>query len=409
MIIRRIAIVTLLLLMMTGLATSSAEAAGQCVHPTGAGRCFASIRAAVDAAQDGDYITIRKGKYSEQVSIIGKNLTLIGQSGAVIEAPPGMQDTLSAVAGIEGRPIILVAGADVTIRNLTIDGRNSAEQNPFLDGITFISAGGVIRDNLVKNIGFGEPRLPLIDGYPSYQGNGIVVANQMATPRSIVISDNRLMKFNSVGITVFAETDPENPAESTLTANIVDNTITAQGKNDVIDQWGIFLGGYSFAAPQLSVTGIIAGNQIRDALTTAPHPLPGIGIVTSYTHDVQIADNVIENVNLGMAANLAFTAGITGNRVNGSKRPEPGSMGLILSGSDSYVAENDFNRLELGIMLMVEDPTFGSATNTALDENQFESVGLDLLTGAGSSMTMTAMSLQAEAAPVEAARRFGPR
>ena len=114
----------------------------------------------------------------EQVTITDKDLTLIGQSGAVIEAPPDMQDTLPAVGGAEGRPIILVTEAEVTLRNLTIDGVNSAEANPFLDGIVFVNAGGVIRNNLVRNIGFGEPTLPIIDGFPTYQGNGIIVANQ---------------------------------------------------------------------------------------------------------------------------------------------------------------------------------------------------------------------------------------
>jgi pectin methylesterase-like acyl-CoA thioesterase len=117
--IKRLALITLLLLGMAGLRNTVAQAAGLCVHPAGAGNCFTTIQAAVDAANDGDRISIRSGKYVEQVTITGKDLTLIGQSNAVIEAPLNMQDTLSAVGGIEGRPIILVTEAEVTIRNLT--------------------------------------------------------------------------------------------------------------------------------------------------------------------------------------------------------------------------------------------------------------------------------------------------
>jgi hypothetical protein len=400
--IKRIVIAGLLFLSLTGLKTSVAQAAGICVQPGRAGRCFSSIQAAVDAAGDGEQISIRPGKYIEQITILDKNLTLVGQPGAVIEAPRGMQDSMSAVTGVEGRPIVLVAGADVTLRGLTIDGVNSGGQNPFLHGIVYASAGGEIRENVVKNIGFGEPQLPIINGAPSYQGNAITVANQMESPRTILIAGNKLFRFNSVGITVFAETDPENPASSTLTADILNNVVVAQGANDVIDQWGIFLGGYNFADPYSSVTGTVRGNQIRDALTTTP--LPGIGIVTFYTHDVEMSGNTVENVNVGMVANLAFSSRITGNLVSGPKQTGTGSSGLILSGSDTSVTGNNFRGLDLGLMLMVDDPSFGSAFNTALEDNRFEKVPMDMMTGATSATAMKAAALEAPAQP-----KFGPR
>src|SRR5688572_6036829 len=114
-------ILIVLLLTTTVLANSVAYAAGLCVHPSGAGRCFTSIQAAVDAANDGDQISIRAGTYIEQVTIIGKDLSLVGRPGATLQAPASMEDTLSIVAGVEGRPIILVSDANVTIRDLTID------------------------------------------------------------------------------------------------------------------------------------------------------------------------------------------------------------------------------------------------------------------------------------------------
>lgn len=403
MLFRR-SLITLLVLAMLATVTSVAQAAGLCVHPTGASKCFSTIQAAIDAANDGDRITIRPGKYVEQLTILEKNLTLIGQSGVVIEAPHEMQDTMSAVAGVEGRPIILVAGADVTLRGLLVDGRNSAAENPFLDGITFVSAGGEIRNNVVRNVGFGEPTLPVIDGQPLYQGNGIVVANQMATPRTIVIAENRITKFNSVGITVFAETDPANPAESTLTAQIIDNVVVAQGANDVIDQWGIFLGGYNFSEPQFSVTGTIRGNEVSDALTLAPHPLPGVGIATLYTRDVSISENSVENVNIGVASNLSFSAALIRNQILGPKMQGTGTMGLILSGSDTFVSENRFKSLDVGLLLMVEDPAYGSALNTSLDDNGFEKVAVDIMTGALTPLVAASMR---EVSP--AVRRFGPR
>jgi hypothetical protein len=244
-----------------------------------------------------------------------------------------------------------------------------------------------------------------VNDAPSYQGNGIVAANMSATPRTITIERNRITGFNSVGITVFANADPNNPALATLTANILHNIVVAQGANDVIDQWGIFLGGYDFAEPQYSVTGTIRGNQVSDALKLTPYPLPSVGIITLNTYNVEIADNSIENNNVGIAANLAFSARIAENRINGPQ--VPGSAGLILSGSDTAVQQNRFKRLDLGILLMVDDPMFGSALNTSLDENRFEKVAVDLMTGAGPTAELTATTLQAE--PQKIAPHFGPR
>jgi hypothetical protein len=185
---------------------------------------------------------------------------------------------------------------------------------------------------------------------------------------------------------------------------VLDNVVTALGPNGVIDQWGIFLGGYNFADPQSSVTGTIKGNRVSDQLTVSPHPLPGVGIVTLFTYNVQIADNVIENANISIAANLAFSSFIADNQLNGPQPAVPGSTGLLLSGSDTAVNENRFKKLDLGIFLFVEDPSFGSALNTAMDENRFENVGVDVLTGPGST---SALMLTSSTLPTQP--KFGPR
>lgn len=382
----------ILLLEAAVLGNSVVYAAGLCVHPTGAGRCFTSIQAAVDAANSGDRIVIRPGRYVEQVTILGKDLTLVGRSGVIVQAPTQMQDTLSLVAGVEGRPIILAAEAEVTIRELTVDGANSGASNPFLSGIVFINAGGEIRDNLVKDVGFGEPTLPMIDGQPSYQGQGMLVVNFGAAPRTVSIRDNKVVNYNNSGITIFAEAYWEDPALANLTVHVVDNTIIGAGPNDVIDQWGIFFGGYNFAEPQFSITGSIKGNRIQDQITVGTYPIPAVGIATYNTYGVAMADNTVENVNIGLAAHQAFGAQIAENHFTGPGRDVYGTTGIILSGSDDHVTENRFKKMETGIMLLVEDPMFGSALNTALNGNRFEHVGVEVVTGPGASFTVMAAS-----------------
>ncbi len=64
-------------LFSAGAATSARAAARWCVRPGGAGGCFASLQAAVDAAAPGDWIQVAAGTYSESV-FITRPLTING-------------------------------------------------------------------------------------------------------------------------------------------------------------------------------------------------------------------------------------------------------------------------------------------------------------------------------------------
>jgi hypothetical protein len=406
MTIKRLAMFVFMLISTVGLGNSVAYAASLCVQPSGAGRCFTSIQGAVDAANTGDRIIIRAGKYIEQVTISGKDLELVGRSGAVLQAPADMQDTESPISGFEARPILLVTEAEVTIRDLTIDGVNSAENNPFLEGIAYINAGGVIRGNVVRNMGFGEPRLPLdANGEGVYQGDGIVVVNFSSTPRTITIADNRIINYNNNGIIVDAEADPNNPLVPNLTVQVIDNTVVASGPNEVIDQWGIFIGGFGFADPQSSITGTVSGNRVRDLVTVGSYPLPGVGIVTFNPYNLEITDNTIDNANVAMAVNQALGAQIIDNQFSGPSQEVTISTGILLSGTDSVVSENRFKKFGLGLLLMIEDPAFGSALNTSLDDNRFDHVAVDLMTGSGASATAAAARAVPAPAWIKSPRR----
>ena len=398
---RQFAMLALILLVIATLGNSVAYAASLCVHPSGAGQCYSSIQAAVDAANSGDRILIKAGKYIEQVTISGKDLALVGRSGVVIQAPADMQDTLSPIFGFPGRPILLVRDADVTVRDLTISGANSAENNPFLQGITFLNAGGVIRDNIVKDIGFGEPRLPLDEnGEPVYQGDAIVVINFMAVPRFVEITKNRVVNFNNNGILVDAEADFNDPFAANLTVQVTDNTLIASGPTEAIDQWGIFIGGFGFADPQSSVTGTIRGNHLRDLVTVGAHPLPSIGIVMFNPVNLEVKNNTIENVNIGLAANQVVGAQIVRNQITGPRSDVFGSSGLLISGTDSYVFENKFKKLDTGVLLFVEDPGLGSALNMVMDENRFDQVAMDIMTGPGAQMEMATAAARTTPTPL---------
>lgn len=344
-----------LLLGVALLGSNVAYASGLCVHPSGAGHCYASIQEAVDAANDGDQIIIRAGKYVEQVTIVGKSLSLVGRRGAVIQAPEAMADTLSPVAFVEGRPIILVAEAEVTVRDLVVDGANSAANNPFLYGIAFINADGVIRGNVVKNVGFGTPTIVYDEyGYESYQGEAILVVNFGMTPRTVTITENYVVDYNASGVTIFAQAIPEDPTLGSLTAYVEKNTIVGAGPNDALGQWGVFFGGYESA----QMTGSVKGNWIRNLITTSEYAMPGAGIATKDTTEAEISKNVIEHVNIG----------------------------LSVSGWGTQVLENRFKKMDIGIMPLVQDCSYGTAFGAVLEDNKFEAVSMDVMTGLGPIM-----------------------
>jgi hypothetical protein len=397
---RQWVLLAMILIVLAGVGNSVAYASSLCVHPTGAGQCYTSIQAAVDAANSGDRIIIRAGKYVEQVIISGKDLTLVGRSGALIQAPAAMEDTLSPIFGFPGRPILLVTDAEVTVRDLTIDGANSAENNPFLQGIVFLNAGGVIRGNVVKNVGFGEPRLPLDEtGEPVYQGDAVVVINFFALPRTVTITENHILNFNNNGILVDAEADFNDPALANLTVHVTHNVVVGSGPTEAIDQWGIFFGGFGFADPQSSITGTIKNNRLRDLVTVGSHPLPSIGIVTFNPFHLEVTNNTIENVNIGLAANQVVGAQIGHNQIVGPGPEVFGSSGLLISGTDSLVFENRFRKLDAGILLFVDDPQLGSALNTILNKNRFDSVAAEIMTSPGAPAAMAMAAADAKVAP----------
>jgi hypothetical protein len=256
-------------------------------------------------------------------------------------------------------------------------------------GIAFVNAGGVIRDNLIRNIGFGEPTLPVdpVTGEPLYQGDGIFAINLEATPRTITIAENRIVNYNNNGMTLVSVLDPAIPGPANLTVNVVENTVVGLGPNDVIDQWGIFLVTDTFDGSippaESNATGSIRDNHVQNVATVAPYEFPGEGIVTGNTNNLSIADNVIENVNVGMDIARFFNAQIKENNVTGHGPEATVSAGLGLSGSDIQVTENHFERFDVGIFLFIEDAFYGSALNTSLNDNRFKKVPVDVMTGPG--------------------------
>ena len=90
-----------------------------------------SIQAAINAASDGDTIFIAAGTYREQVSVVGKDLTITGagEGQTIIESPDAAALVESVHESDSGLPyrywvVTIKNGADVTLTGVTVDGRD---------------------------------------------------------------------------------------------------------------------------------------------------------------------------------------------------------------------------------------------------------------------------------------------
>src|SRR5581483_6060093 len=88
------------------------------LHVCMSGCAFSTIQSAIDYATSGDLISIATGRYVENIAIIGKRLTLAGDSTAGVT---------EVAAAARGPVIVLGSGTDegyeeVDIQNLTISG-----------------------------------------------------------------------------------------------------------------------------------------------------------------------------------------------------------------------------------------------------------------------------------------------
>jgi hypothetical protein len=356
-------VVAPILILLLVLGTGVTYAAQTCVSPTGAGNCFTSIQAAVDAAPSGGMVLIKAGTYTEQVTIIGKNLTLAGQHGAVVRAPAGLAQTLLPLE--TRRAIIGVKNANVTIRALTIDGGHTAAANPGLVGILYAQAGGEIRKTTVKDVGFG------LRPAPANEGEGIVVVNRSATPRTITIAENQVSGFNSTGITVGGFASINDPNFGFLTAHLVKNTVVGAGPTDAIEQFGIQYGLYTI---EHHITGTLKENRVSDIRYTGASGLSAVGIAVVGALNVPVEKNVVVNAQRGIDIQyLSVGTQVVKNTIRGPSSEALGYQGIGLAGYNNRLVENTLSNLEVGIRLY-NDQQLGFAENTTVYKNKFESV-----------------------------------
>lgn len=111
-----------------------------------------TVSYAVSQAQSGDRIFIAPGEYLEQVTIVGKNLSLIGSGVGItkISAPDVIQVNFPLYHAV----ISASNAAEINIQNLTVDGRGKGTDGSVMQGflgIGYSDAGGKVEDCEVIN------------------------------------------------------------------------------------------------------------------------------------------------------------------------------------------------------------------------------------------------------------------
>lgn len=366
-----LALVTLALV-LAGLLPVASAAAAPCVTvtPDGARRCYSTIQAAVDVAPDGATINIGPGTYVEQVTIYNKTLTVYG-NGATVRAPSTTRATVTY--GELTRPAIIgVVYSNVDIRNLTVDGANSLERNPGLFGIAFQNSNGSVKETVVKNVGFGQPRAPRESGYP--EGTGIAAGvweeDSESGPYSVTIAGNTISNYNIYGIYVLGGWgNPEGTSQ--LSAVVRNNRVVGSGPTDQSRQIGISFFGNG-RIEQNTVSNHFFTGTIFDIPDTC-------GIQVRTFSGNQIIGNTLVNNEIGICADGRYPdrpvpVVLDGNRVSG---PAAGASGYT------------------GVRLRFEERNTVELRNTA-----FSNLATGLLSWPGSTITQSGNTFSGVTTPV---------
>ena len=320
-------------------ATADRALAGSLCVGSGA-HCFATIQAAVDAANDGGIIHIGPGTFAGGITI-DKNLKLIGAgAGATIISGGGPVLTIGE-ADAPSEPTVAIKGTTIT------GGVNTA--TPALGGGIYVPAsatgGGAtvtISDSLVTgNRAAPATAGPGCDGLPAATGSGGGIDNAGAMTLSNVVVSN-----NEAGSNVSSDADGGGIMNEGQAALILRNSVVNGNVARVTTPNGRFAAGggiFTRKGSTLTIDASVVNGNTVDYATSVPadHPCGGKGqaggikIGGDQTTTVTILNTTIGDNSVIAASSsgdlIAFAGGIdddgslvvrdstiSGNRVSGT-------------------------------------------------------------------------------------------
>ena len=363
-------------------ATTGSNAPGNGTSPA---QAWQTINYAVSQAQSGDRIFIAAGEYFEQVTIDGKNLSLIGSGMATtkISAP----DVIVVNFPFYHAIISAQNASNIIIQNLTVDGRGKGTDGNLVEGflgIGFNKAGGLVENCAIVNANTNPP-------YQVKDFNHALYANTDVSQTLVVRKSSfgnflkNALYLQGVGLSFLVE----------------ENVIEGPGPLANVSQNGIEI---SFG-PKGTVAKNIFKNLSRitpeDDFTVASAivVLEGgqpINITSNVMTDCQTGVYFVETLNGTISqnkitmnqANLGgvqfwsgiliqnATATISFNELDGGGGGELGSLGIDVATfgpgktSNATVNNNIVNNFIYGIAVESDDDNTGSCPTATITKNK---------------------------------------
>jgi Periplasmic copper-binding protein (NosD) len=340
---------------------------------------FNTITDAVNAVPTGSTVYICPGTYPEQVSIVAKQVSLVGVQTATgtptITSPAGGL-VANAASLSSGNPIaaqILVQSSPglANISNLAVDGsgNNVTACLPIIIGIYYQNSSGTVSHVATRN----QLQDPSDQGCQS--GLGIFVQSGNSGTSTVTVSASSVHSYQKNGIT---------GNEAGTTINVIGNTVVGLGPTSGAAENGIQIG--------FGAAGKIQNNTTLDDIW-APDNIsdPGdaaAGILVYASSNVTTTGNTVGNTQFGIAyvTDLNFGAAdvgtITSNKVSATHIFDA----IDVCSNSNIVKSNTINSAdESGIHLDSScsgSGNFNTVTNNIIQES---CAGLLLGTGTGSN------------------------
>jgi hypothetical protein len=269
------------------------------------GCAFLTIQSAIDAAANGDSVQIAAGRYSENLTIIGKRLTLSG-------VPAGSTVITEVVGSGHGPVIVLGSGTATTYEEVDIH-------------------------NLTISHGDHESGTGVGGGIQVRSGAFLHLANS-------VLTHNIAQLGAGIGVNT-----PGGPA-TTLTSCLIDDNVAVPMSN--LSQGAVFgLGGGVFAASGSTVA-------VLQSTVTRNHSLSGGGLYSDTSSHLTVdGTTVSENVAAQVHAHLGFSGGSGGgldvnsdltlsrsviahNSALGPETPQGGGLFILVVGGKQSISQS---------------------------------------------------------------------